>query len=200
MARKSSDERRQEIVQAVLDLIAVEGIQGITMSRIAAKVGISEAALYRHFRSKLDIVHTTIGTVFDQILALLASAATTGDAPTDVQRVFTAHLRFIERHPGVARILFSDEIHFNNLALRNELNGRIVQLLDFIADFLSTGVAAGNLPQDLDVENAAVLYLGLIQAQVLLWTLEEKKYSLTARADRLWALYEKAIKNGIICN
>ena len=53
MARKPTAQRQLEIEQAVLDLIAADGTQGITMTRIAARIGVSEAALYRHFHGKL---------------------------------------------------------------------------------------------------------------------------------------------------
>ena len=194
MARKSTAERKQEIEQAVLDLIATEGTQGITMSRIAAHVGVSEAALYRHFRGKLDIMYATIAAVFDQVMNIIARAAGNGRTTMRLRRVFIAHLQFIEEHPGVARILFSDEVHFNAQELRRELDARVRRLLKFITDLLSLGVERGELSADLDVNAAAALYLGLIHTQLLLWSVSGKRGRLTLGAERLWAFYMRALK------
>lgn len=193
MVRKTTAERQQEIEQAVLDLIATEGIQGLTMSRIAARIGVSEAALYRHFHGKLDIVHATIAASFDRVMERLTQAAGKGKALVRLYRVFVAQLRFVEDHPGMARILFSDEVHFNSPKLRRELDARIGRLLGFIADLLASGVESGELTPELDVHTAAALYLGLVQTQLLLWSVNGRKGRLTEGAERLWALYERAI-------
>jgi len=194
MVRKPTAERQQEIEQAVLDLIATEGTQGLTMARIAARIGVSEAALYRHFHGKLDIIHATIEASFHRVMERLTQAAGRGDATTRLHHVFVAQLQFIEHHPGMARILFSDEIHFNARELQRELNAHIAKLLAFIANLLNAGVEHGQLASDLDVEAAAALYLGLIQTQLILWSVNGKTQRLTARSEQLWALYMRALK------
>jgi hypothetical protein len=124
----------------------------------------------------------------------LAQAAGDGDATTRLHRVFVAQLQFIEDHPGMARILFSDEIHFNATQLQHELHARISKLLGFIAHLLSVGVRHGELSSDLNVKAAAALYLGLIQTQLLLWSVNEKTGRLMTGAEQLWALYARALK------
>ncbi len=195
MTRKSSDERQQEIVQAVLDLIAVEGTQGLTMGRIAARIGISAAALYRHFRGKLDIMHATVSSAFDRVAEeLLHEAERKGKAMERLHRVFLAHLRFIDDHPGVARILFSEEVHFNAPELQRELSTRIGRLLRFIGGIIAAGVENGELSSTIDIDAAAALYLGLIQTQLLLWSVGGKQERLTSGAERLWELYRRALE------
>jgi len=194
MSRKSSAERQQEIVQAVLSLIAEQGIQGVTMTRIADRVGITEAALYRHFRGKMEIVAATIDTTFDELYAILTVSADGGTTCEMLKNVLTAHLRFIEKHPGMARILFSDEVHFNSPSLRKKLSQRGEQVSGLIANLLYAGSAGGELQADLDVKSATVLYRGIIQAQVLEWAHAEKKGKLADSADGIWALYEKCIR------
>ena len=194
MARKSSAERQQEIVQAVLGLIAERGVQGITMARIADRVGITEAALYRHFRGKMEIVAATIDTAFDELHAILRASSGSGTTCEMLENVLIAHLRFIEKRPGMARILFSDEVHFNSPALRKKLSQRGEQVASLIAGLLHAGSAEGELQADLDVKSATVLYRGIIQAQVLLWAHAEKKDGLADSAAGIWTLYEKAIR------
>jgi AcrR family transcriptional regulator len=193
MTRKSTAERKQEIVRAVLVLIAELGIQGVTMGRIADKVGITEAALYRHFDSKLGIIGATIDATFDDLLDALESSARGGTAREMLRNALLAHLEFIEKRPGVARILFSDEVHFNSPALQEKLAQRGGFVAGHIAGLLRGGTSTGELSRDLDVKSATVLYRGIVQAQVMLWAHAEKKEGLAKSADGVWALYEKAI-------
>lgn len=194
MTRKSSAERRQEIVQAVLVLIAELGIQGVTMGRIADKVGITEAALYRHFDSKLEIVGTTIDAAFDELLSVLESSAPIGTASEMLRNALVAHLEFIEQRPGVARILFSDEVHFNSPHLQEKLARRGGQVAAHIAGLLRAGISTGELNVELDVKSATVLYRGIVQAQVMLWAHADKRTGLVENMGGVWALYEKALK------
>ncbi len=194
MARKGTAERRKEIEAAVLDLIAQEGTHGLTMARIADRIGVSEAALYRHFSGKLAIIHAVISHSFDRVMEALVRAAGSGGSMERLHRVFVAHLGYIEDHPGMARILFSDEVHFNAPELERELNTRIGQLLRFIGGIIAAGVEDGELSPAIDIDAAAALYLGLIQTQLLLWSVGGKQERLTSGAERLWELYRRALE------
>jgi hypothetical protein len=55
-------------------------------------------------------------------------------------------------------------------------------------------VRHGELSSDLNVKAAAALYLGLIQTQLLLWSVNEKTGRLMTGAEQLWALYARALK------
>jgi len=193
MTRKSTAERKQEIVNAVLVLIAELGIQGVTMGRIADKVGITEAALYRHFDSKLGIIGATIDAAFDDLLETLENSARGGTASEILRSALVAHLEFIEKKPGVARILFSDEVHFNSPELQEKLVRRGGYVAGHIAALLHAGSSTGEFNKDLDVKSATLLYRGIVQAQVMLWAHAGKRIGLVANADGVWMLYERAI-------
>jgi len=193
MARKSTEVRQQEIIQATLNLIASEGVQGLTTARLATQVDLSEAALYRHFSNKLDIVGATIDSVGQFLIPTLSAAAGSGKTLAKLERVLKTQLRFIEEHPGMARLLFSDEVHFNSDILRTKLYSVIQRYLSFIENLLSEGQTSREVSDECDIKAAAMHFLGLIQAQVLLWSLSGGHHALTSQADQLWVLYKKAV-------
>ena len=192
MTRKSTAERQQDIVQAVLSLIAELGIQGVTMARIAEQVGLTEAALYRHFKGKLAIVGATIDTAFDELLGALESSESGESILERIREALTAHLGFIERRPGMARILFSDEVHFNSEELKQKLASRGEEVAQRIAGMLNKGMSTGELDENLDVQSAVVMYRGIVQAQVMLWT-HGKLEKLSECQEGVWTLYRRAI-------
>ena len=193
MTRKSSAERQQDIVQAVLSLIAESGVQGVTMARIAEQVGLTEAALYRHFKGKLAIVGATIDTAFDELLVTLESSGGGESILERLRDALTSHLNFIERHPGMARILFSDEVHFNSEELKQKLASRGDEVAQRIAGMFAQGKETGELDRDLDVQSAVVMYRGIVQAQVMLWT-HGKLQRLSESQEGVWTLFRRAIE------
>jgi len=192
MTRKSTAERQHDIVQAVLSLIAELGIQGVTMARIAEQVGLTEAALYRHFKGKLAIVGATIDTAFDELLGALELSQSGESILERLREALTSHLDFIERHPGMARILFSDEVHFNSEELKQKLASRGEEVAQRIAGMLTKGMSTGELDENLDVQSAVVMYRGIVQAQVMLWT-HGKLEKLSECQEGVWTLYRRAI-------
>ncbi|MFO8034345.1 MAG: TetR family transcriptional regulator [Candidatus Bipolaricaulota bacterium] len=192
--RKTTAERKEEVVEASLDLIARLGIRGLTTARLAERVELSEAALYRHFSSKVDIVRATIETVGQQLMETLVDSAANGTPSERLHRALEAQLVFIERRPAMPRILFSDEIHFNEDTLREQLYGVITEYKDYIVSLLSEGVAVGEFRDDLDVNAAAQAFLGLVQAQVLVWSLSEGQSVPRERVHQLWDTYWRGIR------
>ena len=193
MTRKSTAERQQDIVQAVLSLIAESGVQGVTMARIAELVGLTEAALYRHFKGKLAIVGATIDTAFDELLGALESSESGESILERLQGALNAHLNFIERRPGMARILFSDEVHFNSEDLKRKLASRGDEVAQRIAGMLAQGKATRELDEDLDVQSGVVMYRGIVQAQVMLWT-HGRVEKLSECQKGVWELFRRAIE------
>lgn len=194
MNRKSSRIRKKEIVQATFKLIADEGVRGLTTARIAQKVGFSEAALYRHFSTKQEIIKATIDAAGQQVIKTLSTATSSKNALKNLKKVLEAHLRFIEENPGITRLLFSDEIHFNNQNLRAKLFQIMEGVQSFIRDLLEQGINSGEIKGELDVETAATFYLGVIQSQVLLWSLSGGRRSLSDQISQLWEAYKAILK------
>jgi len=191
--RKSHEERQREIVDATLELIAELGVQGLTTARLAERIGLSEASLYRHFDGKLDIVRHTIETIGQRLIRTLMDSTGSGTPSERLRRVLEAQLAFIEQRPGVPRILFSDEIHDNSESLREKLYDIMLRYTSFIENLLSEGVAAGEFRADLDLNAAAQSFLGLVQTQVLLWSLSDGRRAPTDRVDELWAMFQRGV-------
>ncbi len=67
--RMAAADRKRQIVEVALDLIAKHGLQGVTMSRIAAGAGIRQASLYSHFQSRHEILLAALDVIYERIYA-----------------------------------------------------------------------------------------------------------------------------------
>jgi len=115
--------RREQILQALAQMLEVNPGQRITTAALAREVGVSEAALYRHFPSKARMFEGLIGfieeTLFSRIRLITQSSAT---RVRQCEQIITLLLAFVEKNPGMARILGGDALSGETERLRIQVN------------------------------------------------------------------------------
>ncbi|WP_119393650.1 nucleoid occlusion factor SlmA [Salinibius halmophilus] len=130
MTKQKKPQRREEILQALAMMLEQEPGARITTARLAQAVGVSEAALYRHFPSKarmfeglMDFVEETIFSRFNQI-----RAEENLGHKDKVEQMLLVVLTFAERNPGMCRLLTGDVLAGEHPRLHEQMNqmfGRI---------------------------------------------------------------------------
>ena len=122
-------ERKQQILETLAKMLEAPKREKITTASLAAKLEVSEAALYRHFANKAQMFEGLIEFIESSIFGLINKISTEEiDGLKQVQRIITMLLVFAEKNPGMTRVLIGD-------ALVNEdekLQLRINQLYDRI--------------------------------------------------------------------
>ncbi|GLR69105.1 nucleoid occlusion factor SlmA [Agaribacter marinus] len=121
--------RKAQILQALAGMLETNNGQRITTAKLALEVGVSEAALYRHFPSKARMFEGLIEfieeTLFSRINKIVAEEK---DAANRCQLILHLLLGFAEKNPGITRILNGDALTGEQERLRE----RIAQLFDRI--------------------------------------------------------------------
>ena len=126
MAGKRSS-RAQEILQALARMLEVSQGGRITTAALAAELGVSEAALYRHFPSKTRMYEGLIDFIEDTIFTRIRTIVDDEpDALGQCYRILTLVLTFSEKNPGISRILNGDALTGET----GRLHERIAQLFD----------------------------------------------------------------------
>lgn len=115
--------RKQEILQALANMLESNPGERITTARLAQSVGVTEAALYRHFPSKarmfeglLDFVEDTL---FSRINKILEDDKLSASRCLKISQLV---LLFAEKNPGISRILSGDALMGEQLRLRTRVN------------------------------------------------------------------------------
>lgn len=162
-ARKPAPSRRREIADAALKIIAERGLGRFTSLAIAREVGVSDAALFRHFASKDDIVLAVI----DRVEELLFAGFPPGGAdPLDrLGRFFRARIEVAREHPGAARLVGSEQLA---QAAPPQGVARVAgfrrRSRAFVRGCLAEAHRQGLLAGGVGPEEAAVLVLGALLA------------------------------------
>jgi AcrR family transcriptional regulator len=170
--RQSAETRREEAVAAVIELASAHSPEGITTQAIATRIGVTHGALFRHFpdkaaiwRSVFDWLGTRLGRVADAAIA-------SGGSPLEVlERLFHAQVAFVADHPGVPRILFHELQRPAGSPLQGLARNIVGGYRERLKTLIRRAKDAGELPNGLDEETAAVLFVGSIQGLVVQSTL-----------------------------
>src|SRR5438093_4052593 len=108
-------ERRDQILQTLAAMLQHPRCEKVTTAALAAKLDVSEAALYRHFASKaqmfeglIEFIESSVFTLVNQITERETSGA------AQAQRIVTLILQFGEKNPGMVRVMVGDALVFEN--------------------------------------------------------------------------------------
>ncbi len=120
--------RRQQILEALAHMLEASPGARITTAALAKQVGVSEAALYRHFPSKSKMLEGLIEFVEETLFTRVALIAAEDNlaAHQKCERILQLLLGFAERNPGITRILTGDALAGETERLRR----RVAQLFD----------------------------------------------------------------------
>jgi TetR/AcrR family transcriptional regulator len=121
--RPKPGERRVQILQTLAAMLEQPGAERITTAALAARLSVSEAALYRHFASKaqmfeglIEFIESSVFTLVNQILERDAGGA------EQTQRIVTVLLQFGEKNPGMTRVMVGDALVFEHERLTARMN------------------------------------------------------------------------------
>jgi len=190
-----AEERRAATVQAVVDLAAEQNPAEITTTAIADRMGLTQGALFRHFPSKEAILEATMSWVSERLLARVDKAAEGAAAPAAaLEAMFMAHIDFVARHPGVPRMLFGELQRPGETLPKRMVQTLIRQYEQRLRRLMEVGKAQGELSAELNVDAAAVLFIGTIQGLVMQSLLAGKVSRIRHDAPAVYAIYRRGIE------
>ena len=192
--RLPTEERQAEIVAAALRLARELSPALITTSDIAAAVGVTQGAVFKHFPTKDAIWLAAMAGVRERLLLALEQAAQSAPSPLDaLAAVFRAHVAFVVAQPGVPRLIFHELQRPSDSPVKQEVRALLQSYRKLLLDLLEAAVQQGQAPATLDKSAAATLFVGIVQGLVMQSMLSGKPAAMKAEAERVFALYLRGI-------
>ncbi len=191
---ESSAVRQRQILDAARKVIIKCGSEHVTVKRIAKEVGISETAVYRHFKSKRDILSLLVEHIEDSLVKDITSATNEGRAPLEtLDSVLRSHLSAVERWQGVSFQIIAEIISFGDKKLNGKVSHAIDRYTDCLRDLLAEGVKSGEVREDIDLKAAATALFGIIQGMVNIWALNNYGFDPQEKFAPLWSILREAV-------
>ena len=178
--------RQEEIVWSAIHLIDAKGIQGLTIKNLAARMEFTEAAIYRHFKSKANILTAIIELFKAQTTQIINEKEQSHEESlSQLKNIFSRYSTIFSKNPAIVSVIFAEEIFQNETSLKEKLTEIIETNEQYFSRLIQQGQKAGEIRNDIDPTLAATNLLGSFRLTVKKWKLNGFKYSLKAETERL---------------
>ncbi len=189
------EDRKNQIKNACIDLVAEKGIQNLTMKNLSLVIGISEPAIYRYYENKFQMIMAILDSFEDETEELLSSSYMQAKPPIEqVEAFIMDRYSRCEQYPNLAKVLFSEE-HFQYdermarkaLDLMEENNTHIKEIIEQCQK-------DGSIRKDIDSKTMLTLIFGPVRLLIKQWGLRNRKFDLVKRGKELWNAQKKTLK------
>jgi len=183
--RPKPGERRVQILQALAAMLEQPGAERVTTAALAARLEVSEAALYRHFASKAQMFEGLIEFIEQSVFSVINQVSERESDPAQrARRIVFMLLQFGEKNPGMARVMVGDALVFEN----ERLSARMNQFFDKIESQLrqalrSAAENAGSQTPTVDANGRASALTALAVGRLQRYTRSGFKRSPTEQIE-----------------
>jgi len=187
--------RQQQILEVLATELETRPGARISTASLAAALGVSEAALYRHFASKAKMFDALIDFAEDSVFGLANRIlADTPDAASRCGQICGVVLRFAEKNPGITRVLMGDIL----VGEHERLRGRVAQFFERLETQLrqvlrDSLLAAGAQPDRAMVNAAASLLMACVTGRLAQFVRSAYRHSPSAQWDEQWQMLARGI-------
>lgn len=173
-------DRQVEIIEAATRRIDQYGIQNLTIKNLASDINVTEPALYRHFKSKNDILMSLLNYFITRMENRISSISLNKEkSPSEnLIDLFNFQFKTFTERPAVVSVIFAENIfHFDE-----GLSIKVSQILELMQGYVEKNIVKGQLNGDFSKQihpsTLSTILLGGIRLTVLKWKLSGNKTDL----------------------
>lgn len=179
-------ERQQQIINMSLELISESGIQSLTIKNLAKKIGFAESAIYRHYANKVQILLAILEFFKQYTESFFLNELNSSDtAINKIYHLFTNHFKKFAASPSLVSVIFSEEIFRNEKELSEKVSEIVNKNLLVLKTIIETGQENGELRNDVEAEQLAVIVMGSLRLFVKQWQMSNYSFSLEKKGNAL---------------
>jgi len=189
-------ERQKEIITVSLELIAKKGIQGLTIKNLAKKIGFTEAAVYRHYENKIQILIAILDYFREDTNRFFVNEMKSEEnAIQKIEHLFLNHFKTFSETPSLVSVVFAEEIFRNEAVLIEKVAEIMKKNTQILLSIIESGQKKSEIRSDINSHNLAVIIMGSLRMFVKQWQMSDYSFSLTERGTEYIKSVIKLIKN-----
>ncbi|MDP2424228.1 MAG: TetR/AcrR family transcriptional regulator [Bacteroidales bacterium] len=188
--------RQLEIIHASHEIIAGQGIQGLTIKNLSRSIGISEPAIYRHYDNKISILLALLEYFKSNMENVLKNEIRKKGSSFDKMKgVFTSHFKAFSATPSMVAVVFAEEIFRNEPILHKKLHD-IMEFNDrILTDLITEGQKNNEIRTDVEPKYISIILMGSLRLLVKKWQNTEYSFNLTEEGTKLYTTLKTLIIN-----
>jgi TetR/AcrR family transcriptional regulator len=195
--KQRTELRQAALVEAALLLAAQRSPADITTADLARAVGISQGAVFKHFASKEAIWLAVIDWTAETLMTRLHTATEGAEraALPALRAVFLAHVDFVMNYPGVPRLIFQELQRPGDTALKSRVRVLMQRYRQLLLTVLQHAQTQQALRPGVDLQAAAVLFVGSVQGLVMQALLADDVGTIATQAPGVFAILQQGLQD-----
>lgn len=185
-------ERQEQIILTAIALIAREGYKNLTIKKLASELNLSEAALYRHFVNKEDLLLSIMHYFEDISRNVLQEIQKTKLNPLEKVHFFIMNrYELFTSNPDLAQVMFSDELFYYDPVFFKQFQKISSNHREVLLNFIEEAQKEGFIQSGVNSERIFTILIGSMRFLITQWNLSGRKFDLGKEGDSLF----QTIKN-----
>ena len=173
-------DRQIEIMEAATNRISRFGIQNLTIKTLAEDIGLSEPALYRHFKSKNEILYSLL-EYFKVEMKIRIQSILIKETATEADKlraIFNSQLQTFVNKPAIVSVIFAESIFHYEENLSNKVSEIMDMMQDYVKKNVKQGQENGQYNKLMGASTLTTIIIGGTRMTVLKWKLSGHKSDL----------------------
>lgn len=185
-------ERQEQIILTAIALIAREGYKNLTIKKLASELHLSEAALYRHFVNKEDLLLSIMHYFEDISRNVLQEIQKTKLNPLEKVHFFIMNrYELFTSNPDLAQVMFSDELFYYDPVFFKQFQKISMNHREVLLNFIEEAQKEGFIQSGINLTQLFTILIGSMRFLITQWNLSGRKFDLVKEGDSLF----QTIKN-----
>lgn len=178
--------RQREIIEASLLLINEKGIQGLTIKNLAAAIGLSEPAIYRHFENKIEILIAILNFYLSESEEILKNELQNNASSVEkIEHLYRKHFLKFNNSPALVSVVFSEELFRNETILMDKIAEIISRTYRDLTAIVIAGQHNKEIRDDLGAKELTIIIMGTLRMLVKKWQMSNNSFNLIEEGESI---------------
>lgn len=186
MTAKSMTNRQLEIIEAAGKILSTAGVGGLTIKNLSKEMKFSESAIYRHFKSKEDIVLALLDYLAENMNLRYSKVIKEElSAEENFKMLFKSQFTFFAEHPHFIASVFSDGLMEESKRINEAILKIMMTKMKFLLPIIKAGQQRGEFTNEITAEEMVNVILGTMRLQMFKWRVGNFKFDIARAGDNM---------------
>ena len=187
--------RQNQIIEESINIIHQEGIQGFTIKNLSNALNLSEAAIYRHFKSKTEILCALLDSFIEILTDFIKTTKENEFSSLEkIKSIFEKLSSTFSNKPAYVSVIFAEEIFKNEKSLSVKVNKILKNNNDAFNFIIENGQKNNEITNKAESQELTLITMGAFRLMVKNWKMNDFSFDLKKSSEKLYLSIETLIK------
>ncbi len=178
-------DRQFQIITAAGVIMTKSGIQGLTIKKLAAEMSFSEPAIYRHFKSKEEVILAMLSFLQQDMENKFLMIDSSLESELKFRSIFNSQIDFFTENQHFVVVLFSDGLLESSELVRNQILEIMFTRKKYLLPIIQEGQALGHFRNDISADQLMHISMGAFRLQMYKWRVSEFTIDINVATNNL---------------